>query len=158
MALNEWWDLSFNGTAYRIHNIVAFDQFRNFNLKQTAARMNLQQTFKLPSKFTAELSGVFNSKRLVGANEVAQGTSQVDIGLQRKFMKDRATLRMVVSDIYKGNQFNSVQSYEGFYLKNYGYYESRQLRVNFTYRFADSSVKGPRSRNSSLESENNRAR
>lgn len=158
MAVNKWWNLSFNGTTYRVHNIVAFDQFRNFNLKQTAVRMNLQQTFKLPSKFTAELSGSFNSKRLIGANEIARGTSQVDIGLQRKFMKDRATLRIVVNDIYKGNQSNSLQSYKGFYLKNYGYYESRQVRFNFTYRFADSSVKGPRSRNSSLENENNRAR
>lgn len=157
-AINKWWDLNFNGTVYRVHNIVAFDQFRNFNLKQTAARMNLQQTFKLPSKFTAELSGSLNSKRLIGANEIARGTSQVDIGLQRKFMKERATLRLVVNDIYKGNHSNSLQSYEGFYLKNYGYYESRQVRLNFTYRFADSSVKNPRSRNSSLENENNRAR
>lgn len=158
MAVNKWWNLSFNGTVYWVHNIVAFDQFRNFDLKQTAARTNLQQTFKLPYKFTAELSGSFNSKRLVGANEMARGTSQVDIGLQQKFMKDRATLRMVVNDIYKGNQSNSLQSYEGFYLRNYGYYESRQVRLNFTYRFADSTVKGPRSRNSSLENENNRAR
>lgn len=158
MAVNNWWNLSINSTVYRVHNIVAFDQFRNFNLKQTAARLNVQQTFKLPSKFTAELSGSFNSKRLVGANEIARGTSQVDIGLQRKFMKERAAFRMVVNDIYKGNQSNSFQSYDGFYLKNYGYYESRQLRLNFTYRFADSTLKGPRSRNSSLENENNRAR
>lgn len=158
MTVNTWWNLSFNGTVYRVHNIVAFDQFRNFNLNQTATRMNLQQTFKLPSKFTAELSGSFNSKRLVGANEIARGTSQVDIGLQRKFIKDMATLRMVVNDIYKGNQSNSLQTYDGFYLKNYGYYESRQVRLNFTYRFANSTVKGPRNRNSSLENENNRAR
>lgn len=158
MTVNKWWGLNFNGTVYGVHNIVAFDQFRNFNLKQTAARMNLQQTFKLPGKFTAELSGSFTSKRLIGANEIARGTSQADLGLQRKFMKDRATLRLVVNDIYKGNQSNSLQTYEGFYLKNYGYYESRQARLNFTYRFADSKVKGPRTRNSSLENENNRAR
>lgn len=159
MTVNDWWSLSFNGTVYRVHNDVAFDQSRNFNLTQTAARANLQQTFKLPYKLTAELSGAFNSKRLIGANEVARGNSQVDIGLQRKFLKDnRGTLRFVVNDIYKGNQFNSVQSYEGFYLKNYGYYESRQVRVNFTYRFADSSIKGPRNRNSSLENENNRTK
>ncbi|HXI01499.1 MAG TPA: outer membrane beta-barrel family protein [Sphingobacteriaceae bacterium] len=156
MAINKWWDLYANGTVYRLHNIVSLDQLRNFNLKQTAARMNLQHTFKLPSKFTAELSGSFTSKRLIGANEIAMGNSQVDIGFQRKFLKDRATLRMVVNDIYKGNQSNSVQSYEGFYLKNYGYYESRQVRLNFTYRFADSKVKGPRTRSSSLENESNR--
>ncbi|MBO9593486.1 MAG: hypothetical protein J7599_11310 [Niabella sp.] len=73
-------------------------------------------------------------------------------------MKDRATLRLIVNDIYKGNQLRSVQQYEGFYLRNYGYYESRQLRLNFTYRFTNGALKGPRSRNASLENENNRAR
>jgi hypothetical protein len=157
-AVNKCWNLSFNGTVYRVHNIVAFDAFRNFNLKQTAVRMNLQQTFKLPYKLTAELSGTYNSKRLIGANEIALETSQIDIALQRKFMKDRATLRIAVNDIFKGNQSNSLQTYEGFYLKNYGYYETRQVRINFTYKFADSSMKGPRNRNSSLDNENNRAR
>lgn len=157
-TVNKWWDLNFNGTVYQVHNIIAFDQFRNFNLKQAAARMNLQQTFKLSSKFTAEVSGFFNSKRLIGANEIARGNSQIDIGFQQKLMNDRATLRLVATDIYKGNRSRSVQHYEGFYLRNYGYYEARQLRLNFTYRFTSGSMKGPRSRSSSLENENNRAR
>jgi hypothetical protein len=158
IVANKWWSLTFNGTIYQIHNIVAFDQFRNFNLKQTALRMNLQQTIKLPNKFVLDLTNILNSKRLIGANEISRGISQLDIGIQRKCIKDRATLRMVIADIYKGNQSNSIQSYTGFYLNNKGYYESRQVRINFTYRFADSSIKGPRSRNSSLENENNRAR
>ncbi|MCD2422370.1 TonB-dependent receptor [Niabella pedocola] len=157
-AVNKWWELNFNSTVYQVHNIVAFDQFRNFNLKQMAARMNLQQTFKLSSKLTAEVSGFFNSKRLIGANEIARGNSQVDIGLQQKLMNEKATIRLVATDIYKGNQLRSVQQYEGFYLRNYGYYESRQLRLNFTYRFTNGSMKGPRSRSSSLENENSRAR
>lgn len=157
-AINKWWNVVFNGTLYRVHNMVAFDQFRNFNLKQTAVRMNLQQTFKLPKKFTAEISSSFNSKRLIGANEIALGNSQIDIGIQRKFIKDRATLRLIFADIYKGNLSNSVQAYDGFYMKNFGYYESRQVRISFTYKFADASVKSPRSRNSSLETESGRAR
>ncbi len=156
--IKKWWSVNFNGNIYQIHNIVAFDQFRNFNLKQTAMRMNLLQTFILPSKVIIELTGSYNSKRLIGANEIALSNSQVDIGIKKKIWKDKATLRAALTDVYKGNIFNSEQRYPGFYLKNYGYYESRQLRIGFTYRFADISVKGPRSRNSSLEAESSRAR
>jgi hypothetical protein len=49
-----------------------------------------------------------------------------------------------------------VQSYAGFYMRSYSYYESRQVRLNFTYKFADASVKGPRTRNSALGDENGR--
>ena len=118
--------------------------------------MSLQQRLKIPYSITGEISGYFNTRRLSNANEISRAISQVDIGLQKVFSKGKATLRIAVSDIYKGGQFRSVQDYEGFYLNNYGYYESRLLKVNFTYKFAESSVKGPRNRNSALENENSR--
>jgi hypothetical protein len=154
----KWWDITFNGTVYQLHNKIAYDEYRNFNLKQLAGRINLQQNFKLPYKFTGEVTASYNSKRLSGANDIARETSGIDAGIQRKLIKDKATIRLVFNDIYQGNRSNSLQTYNGFYLRSYGYYETRQVRLNFTYRFADSSVKGPRSRNSALESESGRIR
>jgi hypothetical protein len=104
----------------------------------------------------AEVSGYLNTRRLTNANEISRAISSVDIGLQKTFMKGKAIFRIAVTDIYKGNQFRSVQDYEGFYLNNYGYHESRLLKINFTYKFAESTVKGPRNRNSALENENSR--
>ncbi|SKB81108.1 outer membrane beta-barrel family protein [Daejeonella lutea] len=152
----KWWDISFNSTLYQIRNKISFDQYRDFDLKQAAARMNLQQTFKLPNKFTAEISGAFTSRRLTGANNISRSLSQIDLGLQKSIFNSKGMLRLVLNDIYQGNRGNSVQRYEGFYMRSYSYYESRQLRLNFTYKFADASVKGPRSRNSALGDENGR--
>ncbi len=151
-----WWDITFNGTVYQIRNKIAFDQYRDFDLKQAAARMNLQQTFKLPYKLTAEVSGSFTSGRLTGANNITRSVSQVDLGIQKSLFNTKGMLRLVVNDIYQGNRGNSVQSYAGFYMRSYSYYESRQVRLNFTYKFADASVKGPRTRNSALGDENGR--
>ncbi len=152
----KWWEVSFNGTLYHLRNKISFDKFRNFDLEQLAARLNLQQTFKLPYKFTGEVSAFFISKRLAAANDVARGMSVVDLGIQRKFLKDRATIRLVFNDIYKGSKASSVQRYNDFYLRSYGYYEARQVRLNITYKFADNNLKVPRSRSSALESESGR--
>lgn len=152
----KWWEMTINGTLYHIQNKIAFDQYRNLDLKQLAGRINLQQRFKLPYKINAEVLSSLNSKRLVGANEVMRPTSQVDLGLQRNFIKNKATLRLVFSDLYKGTKANSVQNFGEFYLRNYSYYETRQIKLNFTYKFAESSAKGPRARNSALENENGR--
>ncbi|MEJ7693652.1 outer membrane beta-barrel family protein, partial [Daejeonella sp.] len=152
----KWWDITFNGTLYQIRNKIAFDQYRDFDLKQAAARMNLQQTFKLPYKFTAEVSGSFTSRRLTGANNISRSVSQVDLGIQKSVFNTKGMLRLVVNDIYQGSRGSSVQSYAGFYMRNYSYYETRQVRLNFTYKFADTSVKGPRARNSALGDENGR--
>jgi hypothetical protein len=137
---------------------VAFDAFRQLNLQQTAARLNVQQRFKLPLAIAAEISGYYNSRRLIGANEIVRATSQVDLALQKNLLKNKVTLRLAFNDIYKGTPTRSEQRFEGFYLRNYGYYETRQVRINFTYKFADQNSKTPRSRSSALENENNRIR
>ncbi|MEN0095039.1 MAG: TonB-dependent receptor [Pedobacter sp.] len=155
-TLAKWWSLTFNGVCYHLGNEVSFEQYQNFNLKQTAARLNLQQTFKLPFKFTGEIFNTYNSKRLSGANEIIRSSTQLDLGLQRNLLAGRASFRLIWADIYKGNKFNSMQQLPGLYLQSYGYYESRQVRLSFTYKFADASVKGPRNRNSALENENGR--
>lgn len=100
--------------------------------------------------------GFYNSKRLVGANQFPNATSQIDLGLQRNFINNKATLRMVLSDIYKGSKASSIQRIGGLYIHNYNYFETRQLKINFSYRFASGNSKGPRNRSSALENENGR--
>ncbi|MFD2556329.1 TonB-dependent receptor [Sphingobacterium tabacisoli] len=151
-----WWDITFNGLAYHIHNNVSFDQYRNLNLKQLAGRVNLQQTFQLPSKFRAELTAVYNTRRLSGANTFSRAYGQVDIAIQKSLLQDRASLRLAVSDIYKGNISRYTQDFPGFESQSYGYYESRQARLSFTYRFTKGASKDQRARKSALESESGR--
>lgn len=151
-----WWDMTFNGMLYYLQNDISFDAYRNLNLKQTAGRTSLQQTFKLPYGMKAEVMASYNSKRLSGANNFSRPLSQVDFGLQKVLLKDKATLRLAFNDIYKGNKPRSSQSFPGFYSTGYGYFESRQLRLNFTYRFSKGTTKGPRARNSALEDESGR--
>lgn len=156
LAPSAWWNMTFNGTLFGLYNNINFGAGRKLNLKQTAARLSLQQTFKLPYQLSAEVVGVYNSKRLAGANQFARATSQVDLGLQRNFMDNKATLRLVFSDIYKGTKASSIQSVGGLYIRNYSYFEARQVRLNFSYRFTTGNAKGPRNRSSALENENGR--
>ncbi len=68
----------------------------------------------------------------------------------------KATLALSITYIKERSKSNSEQSYDGFYLRNYGYYETRMVRLNFTFKFAETGLKGPRSRASALENENGR--
>ncbi|RZM28212.1 MAG: hypothetical protein EOO88_09835 [Pedobacter sp.] len=156
LAPAQWWNLTFNGTFFRLHNDIDFGGGRELDLKQSAARLNLQQTFKLPYRITGEVTGFYNSRRLAGANQFHSATGQIDLGLQRTLMKDKATLRLVFADIYKGSRANSLQQVDGLYIRNHSYFETRQVRLNFSYRFASGNSKGPRTRSSALENEQGR--
>jgi hypothetical protein len=152
----KWWKVSFNSNIYHIYNDISFSGNRNLSLNQTAYRLNLFQTYQLPYKLKLELTNTFNSKRLVSANKIAKANSQMDIGLQRSLFENKAYLRFSVSDIYKGAKGNTLQINEGLYLHNYSYYETRQFKLNFSYKFSSGANKDPRNRTSALENENNR--
>ncbi|MBB2954130.1 TonB-dependent receptor [Sphingobacterium sp. JUb56] len=151
-----WWDLTFNGLLYFIQNDVSFDQYRNLNLQQAAGRVSLVQSFRLPLKMRAEVTAVYNSNRLSGANTISREISQVDVAFQKILLNDKATIRFAINDIYKGNQSKYTQNFPGFVSNSYGYYESRQVRLSFSYRFSSGTTKAQRTRKSALENESGR--
>ncbi|MGF1924810.1 MAG: outer membrane beta-barrel protein [Bacteroidia bacterium] len=151
-----WWNMVLNGTFFGLHNDIDFGANRKLKLKQAAGRVSLQQTFKLPYQINAEVMSFYNSRRLSGANQFPRATSQVDIGLQRSFLSNNATLRLVYADIYKGTRASSTQQVGDLYIHNYSYFETRQVKLNFSYRFATGNTKALRNRSSALEAENGR--
>ncbi|MDT4825902.1 Outer membrane protein beta-barrel family protein [compost metagenome] len=151
-----WWDVTLNGTFFGLYNRIDFGQNRKQNLKQGAGRIGFQQVFKLPYRINAEVTGFYNTKRLTGANKFSNATSQVDVGLQHNFKDNKTSLRLVFTDLYKGSRATSMQHMQGLSLQNFGYFETQQVKLNFSYRFASVNSKGPRSRSSALENENGR--
>lgn len=156
LTAKPWWDVTVNALLYYIQNDVSFDQYRSFDLEQLAGRLSLLQSFQLPYKTKVEVSATYNSKRLSGANTISRAVSQVDLGLQKTLLKDKATLRVAVNDIYKGSRNKYTQNFPGFVSSSYGYYESRQVRLSFSYRFSSGATKEHRTRKSALESESGR--
>lgn len=156
LAVKPWWDITFNGLLYYMDNNVSFDEYRNFELQQFASRASLVQAFKLPFETRGELTAVYNSKRLSGANTLSKSISQIDIAIQKIFLYDKATIRFAVNDIYKGNKSRYSQNFPGFTSSSYGYYESRQVRLSFSYRFSNGKTKAQRLRKSALEIESGR--
>lgn len=151
-----WWDITLNGLVYYIQNNVSFDEYRNFNLEQAAGRVSCIQSFQLPHKLKAELAATFNSNRLSGANTLSKANSQVDIAFHKSILHDKGALRLAVNDIYKGSRSRYTQNFPGFSSSSYGYYESRQVRLTFSYKFSQGSIKAQRARKSALENESGR--
>lgn len=156
LSPTKWWNVTFNGVLFGLNNDIDFGGGRELDLQQFAGRVNLQQSFKLPYRFNAEIVGIYNSRKLAGANQFHRATGQIDLGLQRNLMNDKATIRLIFADVYKGIQGNSVQQVGDLYIRNFSYFETRQVRLNFSYRFSSGNSKGPRNRSSALENEQGR--
>lgn len=107
--------------------------------------------------WSAELSGVYRTD--VVSSQFISGTFwQVNTGLQKKLLKDKATLRFSLSDIFfsrvnKGI-INNLKNADASY---HNVYDTRVARLTFSYRFGSGNNQ-QRQKNTSAEAEQGRVK
>ena len=82
-----------------------------------------------------ELNGSYSTKRLGASNEYIEPSGYVDIGFSKSFANRKWTINLAMSDIFWTNRWDNYSSFSGFKLWNWGKSESRQVKLNITYRF-----------------------
>ncbi|WP_342085649.1 TonB-dependent receptor [Dyadobacter sp. OTU695] len=152
--ITKWWELNFNVSGY--HNLwkAALDNGIIVNNRTTAFNLNGQNTFKLKNSWTIELSGWYNSPyRRIDYN---WQMGMVDVGVQKKFWKDNASLKATFSDVFHTARGGYTSAYAGIETRLRFRFEGQMLRINFNYRFGSKEIKAARSRRSGSEDELNR--
>lgn len=122
-----------------------------------AVSFYMQNTFKLGKGFVAELSGFYNSPTLWQGMFKSIAMYSIDGGIQKPIMKGKMNIKASVSDIFKTMKWKGETNFTGVHNVASGYWESRQFKLNLTYRFGNNQVKASRQRNTGLEDENKRA-
>lgn len=114
-----------------------------------------QQTFLLGKGYSAELSAWFNGKGVDGTWEKSAMAS-VDAGLQKRFLDNKASIKITATDIFRTTRFRGGSNYGGTNLSINQQNENQTIRLSFSYRFGNSQVKAARQRETASESEGNR--
>jgi iron complex outermembrane receptor protein len=130
---------------------------RKVNQDVFALTYYMQNTFKLNKTLTAELSGFYSSPSIWQGIFKSREMWGIDAGLQQQVLKGKGTVRLAVSDIFKTMRWAGSSNFTGVYGVASGRWESRQLKLNFTYRFGNTQVKAARQRKTGLEDESKRA-
>lgn len=157
LPIRKWWEVTLNASLLHLRNDISYHKTVSYHLTQWTGRGNLAQRFKINPTLSAEIISIFNSRRLTAANQINSATSQLDIAVQKTF-GTHFIIRVAFNDIYQGSRLRSRQDMDQFYIRSYSYFETRQVRVNFTWRLIDKNSKAPRVRSSALEAENGRVR
>ena len=147
-------DINFSGRVYHLDNKLAFDQTRFYHRNRWAYGLMTQASFPLFWGIKSEILGIYSSKRLGGATDTLEPNYQVNIGFQKRFLNDRAIVKLSMSDIFWTSNWDSVNKFDGLESINYGYGETRLVRLNFTFKFGGN--KKNYSKESKVESELNR--
>ena len=157
--LNKWWDISTNLNIYNSKiNTTNVTELSQPAMWSWFAKFN--SNFKLPSKFTAQLSATYQSKTNLAVSQgggmmgppgfgQAQSSSQgyiaafwgVDLALKKTFLKnDAASVTLSFSDIFR-SRINTQHSESIYFVQDYSRIRDPQMvRLNFAYRFGKMDV------------------
>ena len=145
------WNMNLNLTGYYVKNDIAFDAYRQFDLDRFAGIFSIQNTIRIPWQIQMELNGSFITRRLGASNEYVEPSGYVDVGLSKSFANKKWTIHLAMSDVFWTSRWDNYSSFAGFQLWNWGKSESRQIKLNITYRFGQKKSSTHHSRFNEIE-------
>ena len=169
VPITKWW---FSNTYFNLYNNhyvgdipkittdangISNTIYQPLNARATTYQLNMTHQFTLPKKISLELSGFYQSPFVEG-QLIGKPMGQVSFGVQKKVLKDRATVKLNVNDIFWTNQFRGSFIFNDIDVQIQNKWESRVARMTFTYRFGNNKVTSARQRQTGLEDEKGRVK
>ncbi len=104
----------------------------------------------------AQLTQVYISPRILQATLLSRSMWSLDGGLQKTIFNGNGTFKVSVTDIFNTLHWSATSNFAGQYIKTTGGYESRLLKLYFTYSLGNHQLKAARRHSNAAEDENNR--
>lgn len=155
IPVTKWWR---NNIYVNVFN-NKFDGIVNdtmVTVSATTLTLNGSQQFNFAKTWSAEISGFFRTGAVEGVIK-SKSFGQVSLGVSKQILKNKGTLRLGVRDIFYTQQFRAVSKYANVDAAFQERGDSRQVSLNFTYRFSKGKINGaPKRRSGSASEEQNR--
>ena len=156
-TLTKGWNAFANAGVTNTHNTADFGGGKIVDIQATSFNIYMQHSFALPKEFTFELSGWYNSAGIWGGNFASKEMWSIDAGIQKKLFNQRGNIKLGIQDIFKSMGWSGSNNFGALAMTASGNWESRAVKLNFTYLMGNSEVKSARKRSTGLEDESRRA-
>jgi iron complex outermembrane recepter protein len=133
-----------------------FGQGRTVNLSAYQFSMYSDNSYKLTKTTTAQLSGWFAGPGIWGGTFRSKAMGGFDIGFMKQLWNNKANIKLTLTDVMRTMKWAGNSNFAGQVINVNGNWESRQLRVNFTYRFGSNQIKASSRRDKANEAETKR--
>ncbi|MFW0718532.1 TonB-dependent receptor domain-containing protein [Pedobacter sp. N23S346] len=130
-----WWNATNFANVY--NNIYQGDgEIGEFENAQVSFSLNTQNSFKLGGGYSAELNAYFNSKSVYGIS-TEKAYYAVSAAFQKSLLKDKASLKLLVNDIFQSSQYKHITRYQNIDMNSHINVDSRRIMLSFSYRFGN---------------------
>lgn len=148
----KWWNAYLNLSASHLDNQADYGDGAVVDVQAFTYNIYQQHTFDLPFGFKGEISGWYSGPGVWGGVFLYEPSWSLDLGLQRKFLKDRLNVRINANDIFYESGWDGISEFNGLISEGSGRWDSRRVNLSLSYNFGNQNVKS-RKRNTGLEEE-----
>jgi hypothetical protein len=128
---------------------------RKVNVDVFSYNHYMQNSLKFGKKkmWTAEVSGFYTAPSVWQGTFKSKALWSIDGGLQKTIFKGKGNIKTSVSDIFRTLKWKGTSNFAGQETIASGRFESRQFKVNLTWRFGSNTVKAARQRKAATDEE-----
>ena len=155
--ISEKWSAFFNLSGSRIDNQADYGDGGMVDIQAWTYNIYQQHTFKLPGKFTAEVSGWFSGPGVWGGVFLYDESWSLNLGLQRRFLEDQLNVKLSFNDIFYETGWSGTSLFNGLNSTGRGQWDSRRASLSVSMNFGNKNVKS-RKRSTGLEQEASRVK
>jgi len=130
-----------------------FGTGRTIDLDVVAFNLLSRNSIKIGKDWTAELNGFYTSPSIWQGTFKTNALWNIEAGVQKQLFKGKGNIKAAVSDIFKTMTWKATSNFAGQMLRGTGSWETRQFKLNFSYRFGNNQVKAARQRKTGLDEE-----
>lgn len=152
-----WWNSYFNLSATYTDNQANYPNGSIVDIQAFGYNIYQQQTFTLPNKWKAEVSGWYSGPGVWGGVFLHDPSYSINLGLQRRFLEEKLNAKLSFSDITYQSGWSGVSKFNGLEGRGFGNWDSRRVALSLTYDFGNLNVKS-RKRETGIEDESKRAK
>ena len=148
----KWWNAYFNGSASHLDNQAVYEDGGVVDVQAFNYSLFQQHTFDLPLRIKGEISGYYSGPGVWGGVFYYESNWGLNLGLQRKFLRERLNVRLSAEDIFYETGWDGYSDFNGLYSYGGGNWDSRRVSLSLGYSFGNDKVKSRR-RNTGMETE-----
>ena len=152
-----WWNSYINLSATYTDNQATYPNGSVVDVQAFGYNIYQQQTFSLPNKWKAEVSGWYSGPGVWGGVFLHDPSYSLNLGLQRRFLADKLNAKLSFSDITYQTGWSGVSRFNGLEGRGFGNWDSRRVALSLSYDFGNLNIKS-RKRETGIEAESKRAK
>jgi outer membrane receptor protein involved in Fe transport len=155
LQITKWWSVDNNVNVF-------YNRFSTPNLLgspfkkgMASVNINIYQTFDLSKSTKIEASFLYISPQVQGTYHIGQ-FCYGDLGIKRAILKNKGSLKLAMDDVFNSHRERIRSVIPGQDYRIFQKFETRVVRVSFSYRFGSKEIKDARRRRVSTTSEERR--